>query len=275
MPTHMPQTSEPRAQEGGFALILAILSLLLLTFLGLTLAATTTTELQIAANQRWGQQARYNAEAGLQAAQIILRDIANQDAGSLALAVHQVQPPPNEKWTDSAPLPPTATPPPPPRPGPAIDLSGAPARQFENHDCAAHNGRAGYGNVLADRTGTILYQNVTNLFGQNLNGSVTIWVRRPLQPNPDGTIQHDGTASRIVVTAEGTAPYVGDAAVATSLRRRQQAVRVMEIALALNIPEENCDLSETTQQGLGSEGANFARCVPVDGFMGRADSGGQ
>ena len=76
-----------RVAEGGFALILAMLSLLLLTFLGLTLAATTSTELQIASNQRWSQQARYNAEAGLQAAQIILRDIATQDSYSLVQAL--------------------------------------------------------------------------------------------------------------------------------------------------------------------------------------------
>ena len=56
--------SHPKTGEGGFALILAILALLLLTFLGLTLAATTSTELQIATNYRWSQQALYNARSG-------------------------------------------------------------------------------------------------------------------------------------------------------------------------------------------------------------------
>ena len=42
----------------GFALILAILAHAP-EFLGLTLATTTSTELQIATNYRWSQQARY------------------------------------------------------------------------------------------------------------------------------------------------------------------------------------------------------------------------
>ncbi len=52
-------------EEQGFALVLAILALLLLTFLGLTLAVNTTTELQIATNFKWSQQALFNAEAGV------------------------------------------------------------------------------------------------------------------------------------------------------------------------------------------------------------------
>jgi hypothetical protein len=66
-------------KQAGFALILAILSLMLLTFLGLTLAATTSTELQIATNYRWSQQALYNAEAGLQAAKLLLAQVSVVD----------------------------------------------------------------------------------------------------------------------------------------------------------------------------------------------------
>ena len=69
--THVPQT-DPRAREAGMALVLAIMALMLLTFLGLTLAATTSTELQIATNYRWSEQARYNAEAGVEAGKVIL-----------------------------------------------------------------------------------------------------------------------------------------------------------------------------------------------------------
>jgi len=57
----MQDARQKRRSERGFALILAILSLMLLTFLGLTLATTTSTELQIATNYRWSQQALYNA----------------------------------------------------------------------------------------------------------------------------------------------------------------------------------------------------------------------
>ena len=63
----MSDKNRDRRHEGGFALILAILALMLLTFLGLTLATTTSTELRIATNYRWNTQALYNAEAGIEA----------------------------------------------------------------------------------------------------------------------------------------------------------------------------------------------------------------
>ena len=61
-----------RPGQQGFALVVAILALMLLTFLGLTLAATTSTELQIAANHRWSAQAYYNAEAGIELGKRVL-----------------------------------------------------------------------------------------------------------------------------------------------------------------------------------------------------------
>jgi len=69
----MRNTCDVREKEGGFALILAILALMLLTFLGLTLATSTSTELQIATNYRWSQQAYYNAEAGIEYGKSLLR----------------------------------------------------------------------------------------------------------------------------------------------------------------------------------------------------------
>src|SRR5260221_9081086 len=69
-------TSSGRPGESGFALILAIFALMLLTFLGLTLATTTSTELQIATNYRWSQQALYNAQAGLEASKLLLSNVA-------------------------------------------------------------------------------------------------------------------------------------------------------------------------------------------------------
>src|SRR5437867_4139967 len=63
------------AEESGFALILAILALMLLTTLGLALATITSTELQIATNYRWSQQALYNSEAGVEVGKIILRSV--------------------------------------------------------------------------------------------------------------------------------------------------------------------------------------------------------
>ena len=62
-------------REAGFALILAILALMLMTFLGLTLATSTSTELQIATNYRYSQQALYNAYAGVDVGKVVLRNI--------------------------------------------------------------------------------------------------------------------------------------------------------------------------------------------------------
>ena len=75
----MTEKSRDRRQESGFALILAILALMLLTFLGLTLATTTSTELRIATNYRWNTQALYNAEAGIEAGKRVLQTL-NWDA---------------------------------------------------------------------------------------------------------------------------------------------------------------------------------------------------
>jgi hypothetical protein len=58
---------------------------MLLTFLGLTMAATTSTELQIATNYRWSQQALYNAEAGLEAARVVLANVSTASNGWLGV----------------------------------------------------------------------------------------------------------------------------------------------------------------------------------------------
>jgi len=271
MLTPSPHPGRRPAQQGGFALILAILALLLLTFLGLTLAATTTTELQIAANQRWSQQARYNAEAGLEAARVILRDIAMAD-GSWAQVLHMPQ---AAGWTK---LSPPATPPnPPPVPGPGADAWGVPARDFENSACALENGLVGFGTVLPNAGRTILYQNITNLLGADLNGAVTIWVRRPvLGDKITGLSYHDQSPRRIIVTAEGIAPYSGDVTQGVDLRRRQQAVRLMEVSLSMSAPDQTCELGEMAQQGMGQNASQFSPCTSVDQFMGQGQgSGGQ
>ena len=59
--------------EAGFALILAMMALVLMTFLGLTLATTTSTELQIATNYRYSQMAYYAAESGIEIGKRYLR----------------------------------------------------------------------------------------------------------------------------------------------------------------------------------------------------------
>src|SRR5512139_849799 len=130
-----------RRGEQGFALILAILSLMLLTFLGLTLATTTSTELQIATNYRWSQQALYNAEAGLDAARVILSSPGLVDASTgwrLTLPAVRTSP---SQWVIGAAPPP---------------IEAATGRDFHMQDCDTRGGM-GYGRVLTD--GVVRYEN--------------------------------------------------------------------------------------------------------------------
>ncbi len=240
----MEDRKRTRRSEQGFALILAILSLMLLTFLGLTLATTTSTELQIATNYRWSQQALYNAEAGLEAAKIVLSNEADVATGwtNLLPGVRSVP-----AWPQGS------------QPGPVDTPAG---RDFENAACDTRGG-VGYGRVLADAT--TRYENV-NVFpavaGETLNGAFTIWVRRPLIVNIDGTYADDTRPDALVVVSEGVAPYFGPG---DAFTRRSQATRVLETRLTLGLaPEcEPCLGTQAGQEGGSPMGENFNPCAPI------------
>jgi hypothetical protein len=234
---------EGRRGERGFALILAILSLMLLTFLGLTMATTTSTELQIATNYRWSQQAVYNAEAGLEAARIVLSNVADtstQWTGQL--------PPARTTWWDPAPPSGAA--------GPVV------GRDYERWECDERGSGVGYGVVVTD--GTIRYENVTTFAGETLNGAFTVWIRRPLRTNNAGQFSEDSSDnSRLVVVAEGVAPYTG---AGDAFTRARQAVRVLEtrFALSLNKAGEPCGQGAGQgQEGLSPMGENYNPCVNI------------
>jgi hypothetical protein len=229
--------------ERGFALILAILSLMLLTFLGLTLATTTSTELQIATNYRWSQQALYNAEAGLEAARIILSSPGVVD--------------PTAQWLGTLPA---------ARPGPWLP-GAAPApveppqgRDFHMQECDV-KGNIGYGLVLAD--GLQRYENFSAFQGQGVNGAFTIWIRRPLVVNNSGEYSDDPRDNALVIVAEGVAPYTG---AASAFTRARQAVRVLETTFNLVVATagEPCGLGKQQGQEGGSPmGENFNPCANV------------
>lgn len=257
--------------ERGFALVLAILSLMLLTFLGLTLATTTSTELQIATNYRWSQQALYNAEAGLEAARIILSNNAD-----LTTKWNGILPQPrldgggSPIWWDegSAPLPVETT------------YSG---RDFYNMTCDTRGG-VGYGLVLTDITAGTRYEDVSTYHGETLNGAFTIWIRRNLQV--DGTGQYADVVAdndSLVIVAEGRAPYSGSSTgtgADSAFMRARQAVRVLEtrFALALDDVGEPCE-TQVGQEGLSPTGENYNPCAPIFGAdslepaFGGADAG--
>ena len=248
--------------ESGFALVLSILSLMLLTFLGLTLATTTSTELQIATNYRWSQQALYNAEAGIELGKRFLRQIEWQTvlppartggfAGYAGYSGGNCAQGPN------------------PNRCPIPVLTRA-TRSFENYACdqtatvAAAAGFAGYGMVLDDVNFAVPFENVSTFLGQTLNGNFTIWLRRPYVLSPPGNppvpyLEDDARNDRLVLTAEGIAPFTG-ASATTTFGRANRAMRLLEVTLQRIAPGD-CE-NRTAQTGSGPLGAGFDQCDPI------------
>jgi type IV pilus assembly PilX-like protein len=251
--------SAPSGQE-GFALILAILALLLLTFLGLTLATSTDTELKIATNYRWSQQALYNAEAGIDAGKTILRDITDWSTVLPQVRVATT-------WTatttpGTAPIPPGGM--------PANDRWGRPLRTFENGSCDRRGGSVGFGAVMTDpglapTQGPFQY--VTTLFSQQLKGAVTLWVRRSTINNEDGTIRDDPNNSLAILTAEGVAPFIGNRA-GDVLSQPNMASRIIEVAITkLSREGDPCEVYNA-QTGASSAGAGYFGCAKILGGAG-------
>jgi hypothetical protein len=241
--------------EAGFALVLSLLALLLLTFLGLTLAVTTSTELQIATNHRWSEQARYVAEAGVEAGRLILRGTTAWEG--LVPAARTAP------WTGVAT--PTASP----------VAARAGIRDYENFACDKAGAGMGYGRVLDD--GGVPQQYISTFGGETLGGSFTLWVRRPLHYLPDGTvvdwggsvttpISADPDNNNLVLVAEGVAPFSGGALAATDaatqgLVGKSKATYVIEVALSRVPPTlGGCDNPLSGQKGGGQGGENFAGC---------------
>lgn len=234
-----------RRTEAGFALILALLTLLVLTFLGLALATSTTTELQIGYNYKWSNQAYYNAQACIELAKRFLRQQtwsvllpqARDVAGMSALPT----------WTLAR-----------------ADSYGEASRNWENSGCdvlPSGGQGAGYGVVLDLSTMASPFQNMTSNLGESLGGACTVWVRRPLRVNTDGTVQDETSDARVVVTSEGVAPYFG-AMAGASLGQRNKAVRLLEVELQ-KIDPGDCENDFTGQTGMGALGANYDPCTPV------------
>lgn len=255
-----------RPGEQGFALVLALLALLLLTFLGLTLAVTTSTELQIATNYRWSRQAVYVAEAGIETGKAVLRQVAWDQIVPPARAGAGFSP-----WTGT-----TA----PTLAGGTVPttwsgngtVNGLARRNFEGWQCDWKGDGMGYGVVLESGQA---FQYVDLVGDQRLNGAFTLWVRRPLYIRPDGTITDWGANQTVpppigqtpidndnlVLVSEGVAPFTSIGAQTTSLAQ-SRAVHVIEVSVSHigTTTSTECDTSRMGQQGLGPEGANFGGC---------------
>lgn len=255
---------EGRRSERGFALILALLALTLLTFLGLTLSLSTTTELQIATNYRWAEQALRNAEAGIAVARL---ELQQHDWRAILpparAAANMVNPPPGV----------------PTRPG----FDGLPSRNFEGLQCDPQpwGGNIGYGIVFDININANSYQGANNYggpAGPQLNGTYTIWIRRPLRqfdpdwdgtgnkPNPNGNEQmvDNETDDQAIITVEGTAPYTVMNANATVRQTQLQnrAVRILETSVRLNPP--GCDDNDYAGVGQGATNSGYSGCNPFN-----------
>ena len=229
--------------QEGVALLIALLSLMVLTFLGLTLAATTSTELQIATNYRWSQQALYNAEAGVEAGKVLLQQIPNNWAAILPPARGQW------KWDDQSTWPTSASA---LRPPAATMATGAGARNWENNACDDYGMRMGYGVVLRVNGQDMQY--VSTVLGNRLNGAFTLWVRRPVNRVDDGHLIDETADDVLTLTSEGIAPTLnGDS---------NAAMRVFEVTLsrAEEDPNRPCAGGYRGQNGGGITGDNYSVC---------------
>ncbi|MBI3932186.1 MAG: pilus assembly PilX N-terminal domain-containing protein [Acidobacteria bacterium] len=239
--------TDDRRPEAGFALILAMLALLLLTFLGITLSVTTTTELQISSNYRLGQQAQYIAEAGLEVGKGQLRSFTS--------------------WEALLPTPRNPIPagPPPQRPGVPVPGLGTrnglldePTRSWENETCDTI-GKQGYGVVFDSFNFAYPFQNVSTFHGTSVSGNFTIWIRRDTMFDAAGNPVDDPSNEALVMTVEGTAPLVTAAwgGAFEQTYHRNRAVRILEAKMALN--SNKCD--QGGQESGGSEGSGNWRCT--------------
>lgn len=271
------ETAPSRRHEAGFALILALLALMLLTSLGLALAAGTSSEMQIASNHRWSEQARYNAEAGVEFAREFLTNVP--DWGTILPPVRSsggtcsdTNPAACLGWAA------TVTPPaniPDDAPQSRNDAFGNPPRNFEHWDCDARGYGRGYGVVLDDGvTPGTPFQFTSSMGGAPLNGAFTLWVRRPVQWKTDiggtaETLQDYPNNDVLVLVSEGVAPYTSYDS-ASSVANR--ASHVIEVLLSnggagsmLLVGGQTQCTTRQGQAGGNSQGTNSQGCTTLDG----------
>lgn len=226
--------------EKGSAFVISILILFVLSVLGMALMLTTTTEKDIAINYRWGEQAFFNADAALEYGKNILGDYLLKNGDFAAIL------PParlDATVTDST-LPWGAAI---PDPG-SCDPSNAGCRDYQyfiDH-CPPGGGgpcvRVYIGKVLLRPDGTPAQYDFRLPGGAvagdldadgnpDLEGTVTLWVRRPIVGTRDygvsDAINPNGLHDRVILTAEGTAPGAMGAGAGrpVSLRRLEMVVR--------------------------------------------------
>jgi hypothetical protein len=206
----------------------------------MALMLTTTTEKDIAINYRWGEQAFFNADAALEYGKNVIGDYLLRD-GDFA----GILPPARDDSTVSDPSQPWGSAH--PQPG-ACDPSTAGCRDYQYFVDHCPPGAAGpcvrvyIGKVLVRPDGTpaqydvrlpggLVAGDLDNDGNADLEGTVTLWVRRPVVGTRDygvsDSVNPNGLHDRVILTAEGTAPGAMGAGAArpVSLRRLEMVVR--------------------------------------------------
>ena len=143
---------------------------------------------------------------------------------------------------------------------------GNPLRNFENAGCDKRGGNVGYGVILNDIGSTNAQgpmQNKTVIFGQRLNGAVSLWVRRGISVNTFMTlgnnIQDEPSQIALVLTAEGVAPY-SDGSSSLAFATANQATHVYEVSLLRQADQTDPCEAYRAQAGNGVSGSGFAVC---------------
>jgi Tfp pilus assembly protein PilX len=252
------------SRESGFALILALLALVLLTTMGLALSNSTSVELQISSNHRWSESARYNAEAGIEYGKSILMAQANWN--SILPAARTVADWTTTAWTGAAA---SST-------APATYADGSPiltraTRNFESWKCDQRGYGMGYGVVYDTGGATGAEEYRSQIGGATLNGAFTLWVRRPVEwNNGDGTgnlLQDYPNNDVLILVSEGVAPYaVAANNTSFSFAAANRATYTIETLLVRNgttILDQSACSSRQGQAGGSSSGGNSSGCVSL------------
>lgn len=222
-----------RIGESGSAFLISILVLFLLTVLGLTLMVSTLTETDIATNYRWGEMAFFNADAALEYGKNVLAGIAlNPPAGTVDF--ESVLPQPRGGASGLA-----MTAPP---PGGCGDPT-APGCRDDQYGIIQGGLNIYIGRVLLDSNGRPLQYDFRqptagdirgDLDGDgtpDIQGTATLWVRRPIEGDHDYGAPGTSSANRhdrVILTAEGTAPSYEAAGTGggVSLRRLEMSIQL-------------------------------------------------
>lgn len=252
-------SSQKRSSESGFALILSLLALVLLTTMGLALSNSTSVELQISSNQRWSESARYNAEAGIEYGKSLL--MASPDWTNILPPARPEAAVPDwlpTAWDGAAEAATTGSP-----------TVGRATRDFENWQCDQKGYGMGYGVVFDDGGAAGAEEYRSSIGGVTLNGAFTLWVRRPVMWNGgDGTgtnLQDYPTNDVLVLVSEGVAPYTG-ANNANAFAATNRAVYTIETLLSRGgqvlLDQSQCN-SRQGQAGGSASGGNSSGCVAL------------